>query len=210
MSETPGVSDTETCIVVTPAELQKIPGPLKEKHVTLVYLGDTDENQHNRILESVEKLARVFEAFPATVSGEGYLGSDRAFVQFLEAKDFEQLRTYLLTRSLLIKHLSSHSAYPHYVPHMTLSYIDPVFEALEYGTKVFFNRLEVWRGDERHRFPIRDVQSIINTMIDDSTQQLMYSIDRVIKEGQFTEIEFLNSELPEWVRAAYEHYQEFL
>jgi hypothetical protein len=147
----PSATDTARYVLIdgTPAD---------EMHVTMVYLGHTDEVDADAVKRAVGALAPR-PAFTANVSGHARFTGDEqdVIVALIDAPEIEQLRRDLID-VLAIEDIGNASDHG-YTPHMTLMYVNPddpaPFRRLD-TDPIGFDTVWVVYGEERTAFPLSD------------------------------------------------------
>lgn len=129
----------------------------KKPHLTLMYLGETNEVNHaGRMAEFVQHALNVNEhgSFYLDVDHRGELGPDKADVLFFrngwDSKWIKSLRGQLLQQNDIRTAFDAADTFPEWVPHLTLGYptspANPVPDDLKLYS-VCFDRVAVWVGD---------------------------------------------------------------
>lgn len=178
------MTDKEACFVVIPKDPDSLPGVV-EKHVTLAYLGEIPEAVYHSLKSAVDNIN--FRPFVARVSGNGVLGSDRAKVIFLESPTFNDLREWFLTW-LSGNMRKAATTYPHFVPHMTLSYGSFQYTFPHYSSSISFSHVELWWGERRYRSDKGGPSNleIIQDLERQSEEYLVESLKAKLKNGELT------------------------
>lgn len=154
-------------------------GP-EEKHVTLVYLGKTDNLPLNDqgvpwyIFDDVKDAVTRWLADPstggplsenfsaATIAGVSSLGEESARVWLFDSPRLVALHDALLTIQTVKNLAGKADQFPSYLPHTTIGYptegrtsLDPATEAVASAVDaVAFDRLALWWGDHRVEWPL--------------------------------------------------------
>ena len=148
---------TECVIVAIPREDSQASRISSEKiaHMTLLYLGELDENTDIQMIsEYVEHATSQIQPFGASVSHRGILGDDQADVLYLVKNELESMvrfRSYLLTNEQINRAYNKAYQHPSWTPHVTLGYPDAPARSIEptehLHSYIEFDRIAVWYGD---------------------------------------------------------------
>jgi 2'-5' RNA ligase len=130
----------------------------KKPHMTLLFLGDSNNPELLKIYEFVEHAVSVWERGPfmMDVDHRGTLGDDQADVLFFRDKGYtynqvEQFRGWLLKNEAIRKAYDSVPQFDTWKPHLTMGYPETPARAdtREYPgiNWVQFDRVGLWLGD---------------------------------------------------------------
>lgn len=166
-------------IVAIPAEDDIVWKVSSEKvpHLTLMYLGEIDDDDEGTDTPDVERIAEFVEhalnisqhgPFYLSVDYRGELGPDKADVLFFEggwdAKWIKRLRGQLLQQTDIREAYDNADQFPDWQPHLTLGYPTAPAKPIPDDRKIYdvrFDRIAVWNdnfdGPEfRLKWPERD------------------------------------------------------
>lgn len=142
----------------------------KVPHLTLLFLGDQDNNPHlGQMTRYLEHVARIsMHRFGLSVDRRGVLGDQNADVLFFadhNIRMLENVRGFLLANQHISEAYHSTFQYPEWTPHLTLGYPETPAKPddREYpGTSwVNFDRVALWTGDyEGPTFQLEDNYAI--------------------------------------------------
>lgn len=137
----------------------------KVPHITLLFLGDADTNQHSEeIVQFVEHAVTTISPFYMDASHRGTLGEHDADVIFFEKGwDFKAVKAFrdqLLTNTYIqqahssteqfLSKTSADQQFPEWTPHLTLGYPKTPAKKPEHDRRIHsvsFDRIAVWFGD---------------------------------------------------------------
>lgn len=138
----------------------------KVPHLTLLFLGDNLSNV-DHVVETIKHVADTSLCkFGLDVDHRGVLGDKSADVLFFKnpgycVKRLEEVRSYLLGDTDILKAYNSTEQFPAWIPHLTMGYPDspahPDPRDYPGTTWVTFDRLALWMGEyEGVEFPLKN------------------------------------------------------
>lgn len=161
-----------SCVVALPAAEDGINAfGDEQKHVTILYVGEIDDELAEELKADVAALADTIEPFNADVSGYGVLGPDKAKVLFVESHDFNAVRGALEQDENVATALRAFDSHPHFVPHVTLTYDEPP-DGTDDVAQITFDRLAVWHRDEQTEYELRSAGMDENTEAPTSASEI--------------------------------------
>lgn len=131
----------------------------EEKHMTLVYLGPSDQIAPEDLAQMKQEtnyVAANSEPYTDNVSGEGTLGPDKAHVLFQDGVGAVAHRDQLLRGPAIGRQAGSVQQHPAFIPHTTIGYPDKQTAAAADPPvdSITYDRLAVWHGDEQTEYPL--------------------------------------------------------
>lgn len=156
----------EIAEVVTSNLAQKVHSD-SDLHLTILFLGDIEEQQIDHIREVVQNFALTFSSLDGTIGGSGRFpatesSEDRdVLVRLVDVPRLEKLREKLIEalRSVGIEPVLSHG----YTPHITIAYVSPNFEDVNiHPNPVAFtiDRLVLASGSVREEFMLSGSETV--------------------------------------------------
>lgn len=156
-------------------------------HLTLAYLGDlTEETDKQRLIDFTEGFAGGRTAVQARVNGiarfTGNEGKSDAVVALIDSPDLPEFRQGLITAlaDSGIEVVLNHG----FIPHVTLAYIEPdaplavvTIEPIE----ITFDAISLEMGDERHTFPMGEVERGIMSNLSKIWEQIKALVEKEAK-----------------------------
>jgi 2'-5' RNA ligase len=122
--------ETGAAVMLLPAPGDPVNALCEEdSHVTVVHLGESADLEDGQAMDIAGVCAIVageYGPFDAQVSGVALLGEDQARVLLLESAEIASIRNRLMTAPPVKDAMSTTEQFPHYVPHLTLSYKGPL------------------------------------------------------------------------------------
>ena len=126
---------TGVCIIGLPRDA------VEDEHITIVYAGETDQlvsAPFSTMCEVVNRMASLFNPFPASVIGHDWFGPPDERVQVAKLDS-----PFLYTMRSCVEHF--HNSQFGFRPHITA--VNGVLRPV--GSTVWFNRIAVWYGEDR-------------------------------------------------------------
>lgn len=128
----------------------------KKPHVTLAYLGDSNNPDRGKMAEFLEHAVSIgsLTRFYLEVDRRGMLGDDMADVLFFEdiweLPRLKEFRALLLKNDQIKKAYDANDQFPEWQPHLTLGYPEKPAKRMELGRRFYsvsFDRVALWDGD---------------------------------------------------------------
>lgn len=124
-----------------------------DPHVTLAFFGDAEGLDVEPIAKVLGPLAAAMDPITDAVMGRGVLGEDSADVALIDARGLAPLREALVADPAVTAAMARAEQFPVWVPHLTLGYPDTPAKG-EPPQQITFDSLELWVGDDRHRYTL--------------------------------------------------------
>lgn len=127
--------------------------PIENFHITLFFLGDTNEAIASEIDEAISEIK--FQSFDLKLKGAGFFGGEEPYSFHILVEENRDLNLLQSKIANILKKYGILSDHKKYIPHVTLGYCKPMCLAddiIKFETQNALYSSKKWKADRFHLY----------------------------------------------------------